>query len=267
MLNYLALYARYIALSLRSQLEYKASFVMSVAGNLLISAIEFLGIWALFDRFGNLKGWSLPEVAFFYGIVNTAFAIAEAVGRGFDVFPAMVKNGDFDRLLLRPRSTAFQVAALELQLIRAGNFLQGLAILLWAVWALDVSWTFPKVLLTIGAIAGGACIFIGFFVMQATMSFWTTETLEIVNTITYGGTETAQFPLEIYRPWFRRFFTFVVPLALINYFPALAILNRPDPYGTPEILKWGSPILGVAFLCLILQLWRLGVRHYTSTGS
>ena len=267
MLDHLKLYSRYIGLSVRSQLEYKASFVMSAFGVLLISVIEFLGIWVLFDRFGNLKGWGLPEVAFFYGIVNTAFAIAEGVGRGFDVFPLLVKSGDFDRFLLRPRSTVFQVAATELQLMRIGKFLQGLAILIWAANAVDVTWTVPKILLTIGAIAGGSCIFIGFFVLQALMSFWTIDTLEVMNTITYGGSETAQLPLEIYRPWFRKFFTYVIPLALINYFPALVILNRPDPYGTPEIVKWASPPLGIGFLCVILQLWRFGVRHYTSTGS
>ena len=48
--------------------------------------------------------------------------------------------------------------------------------------------------------------------LQATLAFWTTETLEIVNTVSYGGVETAQYPLSIYRPWFRHFFTFVVPL-------------------------------------------------------
>ena len=45
----------------------------------------------------------------------------------------------------------------------------------------------------------------------------TVESIEIVNCLTYGGIETAQFPLSIYRPWFRSFFTFVVPLVAINW--------------------------------------------------
>ena len=96
---------------------------------------------------------------------------------------------------------------------------------------------------------------------------WTTESLEIVNTVTYGGVETVQYPLAIYRSWFRRFFTFVVPLACINYFPALAILDRADPYGGPAFMGWAAPAVGLGFLLVTLQIWQIGVRHYRSTGS
>ena len=115
--------------------------------------------------------------------------------------------------------------------------------------------------------SGGTCLFSGLFVLQATLAFWTIDTLEIMNTVTYGGVETTQYPLSIYRGWFRRFFTFVVPLACVNYFPALAILDRPDPLGTPLWFQWLSPALGGLFLVVALQIWKLGVRHYRSTGS
>jgi len=77
----------------------------------------------------------------------------------------------------------------------------------------------PKRRLLLAMIAGGACLFYGLFVIQAVMAFWTIETLEIMNTVTYGGTQTAQYPLTIYHPWLRRFFTFVVPLVCMNYIP------------------------------------------------
>jgi ABC-2 type transport system permease protein len=77
----------------------------------------------------------------------------------------------------------------------------------------------------------------------------------------------SQYPMAIYRPWFRRFFTFVIPLACINYFPGVAILGRPDPLGTPIPVLWLSPLAGPLFLLVALQIWRIGVRHYQSTGS
>ena len=55
------LYFRYIGISLRSQLQYPASFAMMAVGNLVINGIEFFGIWALFTRFGSLKDWTLPR--------------------------------------------------------------------------------------------------------------------------------------------------------------------------------------------------------------
>jgi len=267
MLNALRLYLRYVGLSLRGQMQHRASFVMLAIGQLMVTAIEFLGIWALFSRFGSLREWTLPEVALFYGMVHVAFALSEAVARGFDVFPGMVRTGEFDRVLLRPRTTALQIGAQHLQLTRVGRLSQGLVVLLYGAWALGIVWSPAKVALLAASVLGGACLFSGIFVLQATLAFWTIESLEIVNCTTYGGVEAAQFPLTIFRPWFRRAFTFLVPLATINYYPAHAIIGRPEPLGSPVLFQWLAPAVGVAFLAATLQLWRFGVRHYRSTGS
>jgi ABC-2 type transport system permease protein len=221
----------------------------------------------LFDRFGNLRGWTLAEIGLLYGIANTAFALAESFGRGFDMFSGTIKAGDFDRLLLRPRSTALQVAGQDFQFLRFGRLLNGIVALGWSTVLLEVAWTPAKLLLLTATIGGGACVFYGLFVLQATLCFWTVESLEIMNTVTYGGTETAQYPLTIYRPWFRRFFTFVVPLACMNYIPASAILNRTAEFGIPMWLPWLAPLVGIAFLFVCLHVWRFGERRYRSTGS
>lgn len=160
-----------------------------------------------------------------------------------------------------------QLAGQELTLRRVGRFSQGLLVFVWAANALHLSWSLPKIALLLATLLSGACLFYGLLVLQATMAFWTTETLEIMNTVTYGGVETAQYPLVIYREWFRRFFTFVVPLACVSYYPALALLDRADPLGSPAALHWLAPLVGVLFLVLCLQLWDWGVRHYHSTGS
>lgn len=263
----ISLYLRYLGISLRSQMQYKLSFIFQALGHFLITAVEFLALAALFMRFGQIDGWTLPEVGLFYGMISIAFAFAEAGARGFDVFGRTIRNGDFDRVLLRPRSAAFQIVAQEFQLMRIGRFSQALFVLLWSAAALDLSWSAPRIALLIAAILGGACLFSGLFILQATLCFWTIESIEIVNCTTYGGVEAGQFPLTIYRPWFRRIFTFIVPLATINYFPAHAILGRTDPLGSTALLQWLSPLAGVAFLLITLRIWRFGVRRYTSVGA
>jgi ABC-2 type transport system permease protein len=263
----LRLYGRYVSISLRGQLEYRASFVMQAAGQFLITGLEFLGIWALFGRFGQIEGWTLPEVAFFYGLISITWSLADAMSRGFDVFGATVKSGDFDRLLLRPRSTILQLFGHELTLRRAGRLAQGLAVLAFAVSTLDIAWSGPRVALLVFAMAGGVCAFLGLMILQATSAFWTTESLEVWNAFTYGGVTMSQYPLSIYRPWFRHVFTFVIPLGCINYLPAVAILGRPDPLGTPIWLQWVAPLAGPTFMLCCLQAWTLGVRRYQSTGS
>jgi ABC-2 type transport system permease protein len=265
--NALHLYGRYMGISMRGQMQYKASFIMLSLGHFLVTGVEFVTVWALFQRFGSLEGWTMPEVAMFYGLVNIAFALSDAASRGFDIFGNMVKSGDFDRLLLRPRSTALQLAGQELTLRRVGRLAQGLFVMLWGAAALDVVWTVGRVALVLMTIFGGACLFYGIIVLQATLAFWTTETLEIVNTVSYGGVQATSYPLAIYRRWFQRFFTFAVPLACISYYPVVAILGREDPLGSPRAFQILSPLVGLAFLAIALQVWKMGVRHYTSTGS
>ena len=261
------LYVRYASISLRGQMEYRASFLMQTAGQFLVTGIEFLGIWALFNRFGQIRGWTLAEAAFFYGLISITWSIADAITRGFDVFGATVKNGDFDRLLLRPRSTIVQLFGHELTLRRMGRFAQGLVVLAFAIETLDVAWSGPRIALFAAAVIGGVCVFVGLLILEATSAFWTTESLEVWNAFSYGGVTMSQYPLEIYRPWFRRFFLVVIPLGCVGYLPGVAILGRPDPLGTPPALQWMAPLAGPIFLVICLRAWRLGVRHYQSTGS
>jgi len=262
------LYARLVSQSVRAQIQYRLSFVLMSVGHFVTSVVEAVGIWALFERFGMLGQWSLAEVAFLYGIVNVAFPMSEALARGFDVFGAQfVKTGDFDRLLLRPRSTVLQLAGHDFQLQRVGRLAQGLIVLGWAIATLDLDWNPARVMLLLYTVLSAVVFFYALFIFQATLSFWTIDSLEIMNTLTYGGVETAQYPLAIYRPGFRRFFTFVVPLGCISYFPAVALLGIDDPLGTPRALQVAAPLAGYVFFGVSLLAWRAGIRHYTSTGS
>ncbi|MBM3262336.1 MAG: ABC-2 family transporter protein [candidate division Zixibacteria bacterium] len=267
MFDAIRLYCQYFRVSVQAQMQYRVSFVLLTLSQFLTTGIEFVAIWALFDRFGSIKGWTLPEVALFYSLAHIAFAFADALGRGFDRMDQFVRNGELDRLLLRPRSVALQVAGSELILRRVGRLAQALVVLVWAVGELDVAWSAVKILLLLSVIGGGTCFFYALFVLHATLALWTVESLEITAAFTYGGVQTAQYPLTIYRPWFRRFFTVVLPMACVTYFPVLALLEKPDPLGSSEVFQWMAPAGGVLFLAVALQIWRIGLKHYTSTGS
>ena len=267
-MNALRLYGRYAAASIRGQMQYPGSFLLLSLAQFANTAISFVGVWALFARFGRIGGWSLGEVALCYGVIGVAFALADTVSRGFDVFgPQFVKTGDFDRLLLRPRATALQLLGHELVLTRIGRMGQALLVLAVAAHLLKIAWGPRELALALSAVIGGAALFLGLLVLQATLAFWTVESLEVANTLTYGGVAAGEYPLDIYARWFRRFLTFVVPIACVTYYPILAILRRPDPLGAPGWFLEVSPAVGFLFVGVSLWVWRFGVRRYTSTGS
>jgi ABC-2 type transport system permease protein len=221
----------------------------------------------LFSRFSSLKGWDIREIAVFYGMISVSFAVSEGFSRGFDMFADQVITGEFDRSLLRPRTTFLQVLAHDFQLMRVGRMTQGVVVLIWGLANLAIAWTPAKAILLAGSIIGGVMVFAGLMIMQATMCFWSTQSLEVMNSFTYGGVETAQWPIPIYSHWFAKIFIFVIPLACVNYFPVMAILDKADPLGSPAWLGWVSPLAGTIFFATSLLIWRMGVRHYRSTGS
>src|SRR5215469_1865974 len=267
-MNSSRLYLRYVAASIRAQMQYPASFLMLSASQFIGTLIEFLGIWALFHRFGQVRGWTIGEIAVFYGVVHVSFAIADSISRGFDVFgPEFVKTGNFDRLLLRPRSTTLQLLGHELRLTRFGRLLQGVVVFAIGVRMVAIDWSIADVMLLLAAIAGGAALFVGIVILQATLAIWTVEGLEVANTLTYGGVQAAQYPLDIYERWFRDFLIFVVPIGCVAYLPMVKLLGRADSVGVPLWMLDVSPAFGLLFIAVSLGVWRLGVRHYMSTGS
>lgn len=267
-MRHASLFLRLVSASLKGQMRYPASAWLLTVSQFLATGIEVVGIWALFDRFGAVQGWRIGEVALFYGLVNVMFAIADALGRGFDVLGTdFLRTGTFDRLLLRPRPLALQLMGHDLRISRLGRLLQGAMVLVFATLQAEIGWTPAAVALALFAIAGGIALFLGILVLQGTLAFWTIESLEIANVFTYGGVEASQYPMALYARWFRRLLTFGVPLACVTYYPALAILGRADPLGAPGWLGWVSPLAGFLFLWAAFSAWRWGVRHYASTGS
>lgn len=267
-MNDLRLVGRYFGASIRSQLQYPGSAIMLGIGAFLTTIVDMLAAWALFDRFGQVQGWRLGDIAVFYGVVSTSFAITDFITRGFDVFGTeFVKTGAFDRILLRPRSPALQLLGYEFRLSRFGRLAQALVLRFVGAAVVGVQWTPEKALLLAWTLLGGVALFSGLLILQASFAFWTTESLEVFNVLTYGGIQAAQFPLSLYAGWFRNFLIFVVPLGCVAYYPVLAILDQPDPLGAPGWWLPAAPAMGFLFLGASFLAWRAGIARYTSTGS
>jgi ABC-2 type transport system permease protein len=266
-MNGLALYWRFIGVSLRSEMLYPTAFLLRLGSQFFVTIIEFGGVWVLFQRFKHVRGWSFAQVAVFYAIASIAFAIADGLSRGFDtVGPLLIKTGNFDRVLLRPRSSALQITGREFALSSAGRLVQGLFALGVAIWLLKPEWGVAQWLVLAWSIAGGASLFFALKTLEGTLAFWTTEGLEVANTLTYGGEAAAQYPLDIYSAWFRKFLIYFVPIGCSLYFPVAFVLGHDAP-GVPPWLAVLAPATGMLFLFVALAVWRIGIQHYTSTGS
>jgi viologen exporter family transport system permease protein len=262
-----ALYARLVAARVRSQLQYRTSFVLEIVGVVLITFLDFLAILVIFDNVPQLAGWSVQEVALLYGISGLAFALADLAVGHLDLMPQLIREGNFDLVLIRPRGSLFQVLASDFRLRQLGRIVQASAVLAYAVTALEVNWTAQRIGVLVGAVLSGAAIFCAVWVAAITIVFWAVEGRESVEVFTGAGNFVSQYPIDVYGAWLRRFFVFVVPAAFVAYFPALFILDKPDPFGAPEWVSFLSPAVALVAAVVAGYVWRFAVRHYRSAGG
>ncbi len=234
MVDALAVYTRLIGAQVRSQLQYRVSFALDLTGTFLLSFIDFLAVLVIFHNIPRLGGWSVHEVAFLYATSSISFALCDLAIGHLDLFPQRIRDGTFDVLLLRPRGTLYQVLASELTLRRVGRVVQGLIVLGYALSGLSIEWSAGRAAVLVLMIPTGCVIYGSVWVAGACLAFWTTE---------------------------------VIPMAFVCYFPALYILDKPDPLGLPSIVRFVSPLVAVIAALVAGAVWRLAVRHYRSTGS
>jgi ABC-2 type transport system permease protein len=265
----LAIYRRLLGVQIRSQLQYRAAFLLEALAALIANGMFFLSLALVLQRFEGIGGWGLGEIAFLVGMVEMAFATMDIIFSGFDpsFFGRWVRLGTFDQLMLRPVNLTVQVLGSRFVLRRVGRLLQGIAIFAVALTMIDVQWTAAKLLFMPFVFLAMVAFFGGLFVVGATITFWTVESIEVMNIFTYGGSEMISYPMDIYPGWLRSFFTFVVPAIFLNYYPALYILGIQDPLGLPAWAAVMGPAVGLGMLGLALLFWRFGVRHYQSTGT
>ena len=118
------LYFRYFMIQLKSQMQYKVSFFFTLMGQLITSFSAFLGIFFLMKRFHAVEGFTTNEVMLCFAAVLMAFSIAECFARGFDRFAPMLGNGEFDRIMVRPRNVILQILGSKIEFTRLGRFTQ-----------------------------------------------------------------------------------------------------------------------------------------------
>ena len=251
----------------RSAAQYPASLLMMGLVQFLVTGLDFVVVLILFEHLPRLGDFSLAEVAFLYGTSCTAFSLADLVLGTVERLGLRVRDGSLDVMLIRPASLLVQVAADQFSPRRLGKLLQSVAVLVWSITALRVTWTAEHVLLVPMMIGCGAVIYGAIWVGGSALQFRFQDGSEALNAFTYGGNFLTQYPLTIYGQDAMRLLTWVVPLAFVSWLPTLRVLDRDDPLGLPSALALAPPLVALVLALLASVAWGAGIRHYRSTGS
>ena len=256
------LYGKFFSMHLKSQMQYKVSFVLTFIGQFFVAFAVFMSLNFLFARFDNVDGFTYQEVLISFAVMMLAFSLGEMFGRGFDRFPVLLGNGAFDRALVRPRNIVFQVLASTIEFSRLGRALNAVVVFAYIIPRSGIVWTWDNILTLCLMVICGSLLFFGLFMVYAAFSFFTVEGLEFMNILTDGGREHGRLPFSVYGENVLRFLTYVIPLALVQYYPLLYLLGRED-----SMFFAFMPVIALLFLLPCYGFFRFGLSRYKSTGS
>ena len=266
-MNTVKLYLHSMAMLLKSQRQYPLSFLMQTLAQLVMEGGEFLALLLLVNRFDRLNQWTPGNLYFFFGMMSVTFYLTECLGRGVTgAFPGMVRTGQLDTLLLRPRGVFTQVLCSAIDPRRLTCVAVGTAALILGSRKSAIRWTAWKALALAESILLGMVLILGLFLIEAILSVYSVKSVEVANTLTYGGRSACQYPIDIYPRPLRLLFTAVAPFALTMHVPAAYILDRPL-YGWPAWTAFVCPLAGAVLFLILYLLFRRAMRHYRSTGS
>jgi ABC-2 type transport system permease protein len=195
------------------------------------------------------------------------FATADLVVGNIEKVKTYVRTGRMDAVLVRPLGALPQLVLMDLPLKKVSRSVFGLVVLVVALRLADIAWTPARAALLVAAAAAGVAFFAAIFVAGASVAFWWVESGELANSFTYGGRDFTSYPVTLYQGWFRAAFAYGLGFAFVCYQPALALLGRADPLGLPSWAGYAAPLVAVPAVAAAAVLWRLGIRHYRSTGS
>ena len=261
------LYWKSMGILLKSQLQYPASFIMQTFAQLVMEGGELLAVILIVDRFDSLNQWMPGDLYFFFGIMSVTFYLTEFLGRGVTgAFPGMVRSGQLDTLLLRPRGVLTQVLCSAIDPRRVACIAVGTAALILGSKMAGVEWTVLKALALVESILWGVMLVLGLFLIEAVLTIHSVKSVELTNALTYGGRSACQYPIDIFPRPLRVLFTVVAPFALTLHVPAAYILGKPL-YGWPAWTAFVTPLAGAAAFWILYAVFQKAMKFYRSTGS
>jgi ABC-2 type transport system permease protein len=169
--------------------------------------------------------------------------------------------------MLRPVGLTWQVLGSRFLLRRFGRIFEGLLVLAYAIWSLNIHWTWGKMIYLPVVFFSQVIGMGGLFILSSAVTFWTLQSIEAFNIVTYGGSDMMSYPMNIYPVWMQRFFTFILPFIFLNYYPVLYFLDKPDPLHFPAFAPFLAPFVALGLFWAALLVWRTGINHYQSAGS
>jgi ABC-2 type transport system permease protein len=263
MRKHLILLGAYFNQFLKTRLAYKWDFFISVFTSFTATILSLMFVWVIFGKIPRLKDWSFDEVLFLYGFSLVPFGLFNVVSLNLYQFSEnYLVEGRFDRVLLRPLDSLYQVLFESFRLESLQEVVTGLVVMYYAASHLGHAWIWADLFWFPVTLICAAIIYLSIFILFTSVSFWFEDRIGIVPPV-YNMIAFSRYPITIYNPVIQFVLSWLIPFAFASFYPASHFLRREEFTAFFYLV----PLVALVFFTMACTVWRMGVRHYNSTGS
>lgn len=267
-MNELKIALQSLKMSVKTRMQYRADSLVAALAVFIRESANIIVIYLALLKFDSINGWNVNEMLFLFSLLFLTYALVVSLFADLRDFSRMIREGRFDRLLVRPRGLLFQLILNNADIIASvGHGTLGILLFLISAGKVGIRWDFATILYYVGAIVGGVLIQGGMFIFFSSLSFYFVETNSLREIFYWNMRKFAGYPISIYHKLIQGLIIYVIPFAFVNYFPAQYLLRKPDMINYNEAYVYIAPFVGVGVYLAAYLFWRVSVRRYYSTGN
>jgi ABC-2 type transport system permease protein len=260
--RYAELFAIQIRAAVLLALQYRLDFCLEVLMALFWSATALVPLYVLFSMRDGVAGWNAHEMLVVVGFFTLIKGVLSSV-----IQPSLgqavehIRKGTLDFLLIKPADAQFMLSTSKLELAHLADVAAGLGIIAWALSALPGRVTLGSCMLAFALLTCGLAILYAMWILVVSLAFRVVK-IDNMNYLFVSLFEAARWPSSVFRGALALLFTFVIPLALMTTYPALALLGKAS---SRHLLT----ALCVATVLLLVSrwVWQRSLRSYTGASA
>jgi len=262
-MSVLKLLSAFFKVNLQMSLAYRADAIINILMNIIWLGWDFLSLSIIFSNTDTLGGWGPGELIALLGvfrIINTLFFAL--IFPNTEKFNTSIRDGSMDYMLLQPVNSLFLVTFSRMSILRIGDLLIGIALVVVGIGMTGgAAITLSNLLVFLLLTASGLVVIYSLWIILISLTFWF---IKFDNNITllHALLDAGRYPAHVYPFWLRALITFIVPVAVATTVPLQGL--RGDLHLGMILLYLA---IAVAIFLVAKRVWRAGVRRYNGASS
>lgn len=260
----LKMYGSLLKMTMRGILQYRADFWMSLVSVSLLNGANIVQLSVISWRFHALGSWQVGDLLVLYGLFMISWSIFSVFFYRLSKIEDEIVSGSFDVYLLRPVSPFLQLVGGDIKYTGLCDTLLGVVLIPTGLSMTGTHWGLWQIFWFVIFVLSGGAIAVCIKFLISCVTFWTTKASALSQVFIQIYLLTQKYPVTIFGPAFRVLVTGLVPVAYLNFYPAVYLLGKPD---APPWVCMMAPVIAMVLAGIAALVWRSGLRRYNSSGG